>query len=111
MVAAIGELGDAMRAAFRSDEYRSKKIQLLRGFKERQESALEALQTLARQHHVAVVETDEGLTLTPIREGHALEPPKFRELPESEQDALRDELARIGKELDELFGKFVAWAH
>ena len=99
---AVAELRVAMRAAFESEEYRTRKKRMIDEFKERQQKALTEIQESARQRDVAVVETDSGMVLAPLGEGVPLDPEKFQALPAEQQDRLRAEMARVGAELQEL---------
>jgi len=103
---AVAELRVAMRAAFESEEYRTRKKRMIDEFKDRQQKALAEIQESARQRDVAVVETDSGMVLAPLGEGVPLDPEKFQALPAEQQDRLRAEMARVGAELQDLLRRF-----
>lgn len=109
MARAVTELRLAMRAAFESEEYRSRKGQLLSRFKERQEKALTEIEQRARAHDVAVLRSESGLALAPLHAGEPLTPEKFGELPQDQKERLGAELERVGGELQALLRQFREW--
>lgn len=110
MDGAVTDLFTAMRAVFESEEYRTRKKQLIDRFKERQQRSLAEVQERARQRDVAVVETESGIVLAPLRDGAPLDAEKFQTLPKEQQAKLHDDLEQVGGELHELLRKFHDWA-
>ncbi len=111
MARAVAELHVALRAAFDSDEYRTRKHQLVTRFKEQQEKALAEVQARAKLGQVAVVRTETGLVIAPLRDGEPLEPAEFQRLPPEEQGRMQAAMARVGGELQALFQQFHEWEH
>ena len=107
---AIAELGVALPAAFDSDEYRTRKAHLAQEFGQRHQAAFEDLQGRARARQVALVRTDSGMALTPLRGDEPIDGEAFARLPEAEQAERRANLEQIGGELAELFRHFHDWA-
>lgn len=105
----VAELRVAMRATFESEEYRTRKQQLIDRFKARQEEALAEVRERAKQRGVAVVQTDMGIAIAPVRDGVAIESAKFHALPKDERDRLQAEMERVGAELQELLRRFQDW--
>ena len=108
---AIAALRTAMPAAFDSDEYRSRKQQLVHDVKQREEAALAELQRRARDRRVAVARTDTGLVVAPLRGDDVLEAADFAQLPEPEQAERKAALELTGTELAALFRQFHDWGH
>lgn len=111
MERAVAELRVAMRAAFDSEEYRTRKQQLVSRFQEQQERAFVDLQERAKQRGVAVVRTEDGLVVAPLRDGAPLKAADFQRLPRPAQAELQAEMERVGGELQSLFQQFHDWAH
>lgn len=111
MERAIAELRVGMRAAFDSDEYRTRRQRVIDEYTERHREALSDVQARARQRDVAVMQTDTGIAIAPIRDGEALEPERFRELPEPERDRIHAEMERVSEELQRLMRTFHDWGH
>jgi lon-related putative ATP-dependent protease len=107
----VGQLRVALPAAFDSDEYRTRKQQLVRVLNERRELAFASVQRRAREHDVAVVQTDTGVLVAPAREGSVLEPDAFRKLPEEERRRLEGSLEKAREDLAELFRSVHEWEH
>ena len=108
---ALAELRLAMRSAFDSQEYRTRKKQLLDQGKERQQRSLAEVQERAKQRDVAVVETDSGIVVAPLRDGAPLDPDAFQALPKEQQERLQAEMARVGGDLQDLYRKLHDWGH
>jgi lon-related putative ATP-dependent protease len=111
MERAIGGLRAAMRAAFQSDEHRTRKRDVVNRLKERQQKALAEVQEKAAQSDVAVAQTEDGMILAPLRDGQVVPPDAFHRLPEAEQARLRAGLEKTGEQLNELLGRFQHWVH
>ncbi|MFZ5442809.1 MAG: Lon protease family protein [Myxococcota bacterium] len=109
MSQAVAELRTSMNAAFESEEYRTRKQRLHTRFKEQQEAALGEVQERARGRDIAVVQTESGLVLGPLRDGEPLDPEKFGELPKAQQLRLQEAMEAVGAELQELLKKFREW--
>ncbi len=101
----VAELAASMPATFDSEEYRTRKQQLVKKFNDRVEKAFVEAQQRARQRDVAVVRTDTGILLSPLRDGEALESDRFQELPPEEQDRFQAAMERTGEDLSTLFGE------
>lgn len=106
---AVAELRVAMRNAFDSEEYRTRKKQLVDEFKEKQQRLLSEVQQGAKKLDVAVVETDTGIVLAPVKDGAPLDAEKFQALPQAEQEKRQGDVNRVSGELRELFGRFHEW--
>ncbi len=106
---AVVELGVTMRTTFESEEYRTRRRQIVGRYKERQQRALSKVQEQAKQRDVAVLETDMGIVLAPIKDGSALDSDDIRALPEREQGALQVELTHVSGVLHELLRRFHGW--
>ena len=107
---AVVELRRSIPAVFESEEYRTRKQQLVRELQSRQELAFRVLQARARAIRVLVERTDTGVVIAPMREGGPLDADEFSRLPEPEQALLRAALEHAGAALSELFASFRDWS-
>lgn len=105
----VADLREAIPAAFQADGYRARREALEGQFKERHEAALNELQQRTREHNIAVVRTSAGLTLAPIRDGEALNPDQFHELPEAEQEQTRKDIAGFEQQLQDMIRQVPQW--
>lgn len=111
MARAVSELRAAMPAAFDSEEYRSRKRERIDRLKQRQEAAIEELQLRARGRQIAVLRTETGLAIAPLRGDEVLDPGEFAQLPEAEQAARKAAIEETGAELTTMFATFHQWGH
>lgn len=105
----VEDLRHALPTAFEADEYRNKRKAIDRAFKERQDEALEATQKKAEAQGIALVRTPVGLALAPIKEGEVLGPDEFKQLPEDEQDSLKELMSTLQKDLEETLRAVPGW--
>lgn len=105
----VEELRVALRAAFESEEYRTRNQQLATRFKERQEQAMEGIRQRAKQQNLAIIQTPTGMVLAPLRNGAPIPGDQFHALPKSEKEKYSAAMERIGAELQELLQQFHDW--
>jgi lon-related putative ATP-dependent protease len=108
---AVAELCVAMRAAFDSEAYRTHRHRLMAQGKEQQDRAFAEMQTRAKERHVAVLRTEGGIVLTPIRDEAPLDDEEFQRLPGDAQQTLRAALEAVSGELQAMFEQFHEWSH
>jgi len=108
---AVVELRRSMRAAFDSEEYRTRKQALVRLAKEREERAFGEVQERAAKNGVAVVRTDSGVVLAPIKDGSPLGPAEFEQLAEPEKNETKAAMEKVGTDLQAVFRQLHDWVH
>lgn len=107
----VAELRVAMRAAFESTEYRTRKQALQNHFKSRQERASEELQQRAKELQIGVVLGDNGAMIAPLRDGEPLEREVLEKLPSEERQKVSDALKQVSTEVEDLLRTFHTWMH
>lgn len=105
----VAELSVEMRAVFESDEYQTRKHQLADQLKKRQNAAMAEIQERAKEHHIAIVQTDSGCGVAPIHGNEVIDADRFRTLDAQEQKVLRANLDHFSSELQSLFRRFNEW--
>lgn len=105
----IEDLRAAIPAAFESPDYQERRDAIDEEFRERQEQASEALREKAEARGIAVIRTPTGFGMTPMRDGKLLGPEKFEKLPEKEQQRIREHIAELQGELEELIRQGPRW--
>jgi lon-related putative ATP-dependent protease len=109
MARAIADMHAGMRAAFESDEYRTRRRQLVERFDERQSHAFSSVQARAKEQRVALARTESGVELAPLRDGQPLGDGQFEELPEAESAELMKAMQRVGADVDAFFAQYREW--
>ncbi len=100
----VDELKAAIPAAFESEDYRTRRKRVETRFTDESERAFAALEQRARERGVAILRTQAGVGFAPLRDGKAMEPDAFQQLPADEQGRIQEEMTSIQKELQEVVG-------
>lgn len=103
------ELLVALPACFEAEEYRARRRELERAFKERQEEALTEAETAAHEREVTLLRTAVGIALTPTRDGEVLSPEDFQKLPEEEQAQRKADMEALQDVLEDTVMHFPRW--
>lgn len=97
----LRELARDLRAslpeALESEAHRKRRTEVDREFDQIQEQSLEALRKEAAKSELALVQTPDGVGLTPMQKGEVLEREAFDRLPADEQKRIRESLERVGE--------------
>jgi lon-related putative ATP-dependent protease len=104
----VDELRTALGSVFEGDEYRARRQAIEQEVQEEHEQTLEGVQKQAREQNFALIRTPAGLVLAPMREGEALSPEEFQNLPEEERKQVEAHLEALQKELQEAMQKVPA---
>ncbi|MGL6159631.1 Lon protease family protein [Microbulbifer sp.] len=94
---------------FRSDEYRARHDELKQQLEDREEKALGKLSDRAKDLGIGVVRTPSGYTIGPLIDGEFISPKKFSELPEEEQERLKENIEKVNSDLKETLGRALRW--
>lgn len=105
----IGELRSTIPAAFESEDYQARVQALQTQFSERHEAAFSELQERANERNVALIRTPAGLALAPMSKGEVVSPEAFRQWPDEMQDKVKEDIAALEKELQEILQKLPQW--
>jgi lon-related putative ATP-dependent protease len=105
----VEELRAAIPAAFESDAYRARRAVIDQRLKQRHEEAFGGLHEKAQSQGIALVRTQAGLVLAPVRDGEVLEPQEFEKLPKKEQEGRTRAIAELQKELEARLADIPKW--
>jgi len=105
----VGELGQALPAAFEAEEYRNRRQAIEDELKERQEQAFRAIAGEAGEKGVALVRTPVGLALAPMAEGEVLSPEQFKQLPEDTQSRFKADMEGLQEKLEATLKEVPKW--
>jgi lon-related putative ATP-dependent protease len=105
----IEELRTAIPAAFESENYRTRRLEIEEGFRERQEQALAALQRQAQERGLALIRTPMGLAFAPMRGSEVISPEDFQRLPPQEQERTQAEINALQEQLQQSLSQLPQW--
>jgi lon-related putative ATP-dependent protease len=105
----LEELGTAIPATFESEDYQTRRQESQEGFQEKQEQALNAIQTKAQERGIALIRTPVGLAFAPVEEGEVVGPEDFQKLPEEKQEQVKKDIAELQEELQETMRQARQW--
>jgi lon-related putative ATP-dependent protease len=98
----VDELRTALKAAFESEEYRTRRQVIEQEFQEKQEKSLDQLQHKARERGLTLLRTPGGLIFAPVRKGEAISSDEFQNLPEEERAEIEKGMEEFQGELQKL---------
>ena len=98
----LEELRPALRAAFESEEYQTRRQSVQDEAGEEQEEAFERLREKAREKDLALVRTPQGFVFAPIRDGEVVPPDARDQLSEEEREELQKNVEALEEELQEI---------
>ena len=109
MAQLVEDLGNAIPAAFRSDEYRTRVQEIDDEFTDQQEKAFDAVHEKAKAQGVAILRTPSGYTLAPMRDGKTLPTHEYDKLPKEQQETIEKAIEEIRNSLKETILLVPAW--
>ena len=98
----VGNLATEIPALFESDEYQVQRRALDERLSDRQESAMADFTDRAGAEDVALIRTPVGFMVAATRDGEVIKTDDYDKLPEAEQDAIDEKIARFQEELAEV---------
>ncbi len=105
----VGELAQAISAAFESDEYRSRIEAIQEEFKKREEDNLQALGQEAMTQGLALLRTPHGFVFAPVKGEETMSPAEFDQLAEEEKKRIGKLIETLGEKLEKLLHQFPRW--
>ena len=102
MAAAIDRLKGAIPALFESEDYRNRRRVIDESMEGSHKQALEALSEKAKSAGVALVQSQQGLGMAPMKDGEVMPPEAFNALPDDEKKRLQETISALQKDLAEI---------
>lgn len=109
MAQMVEDLENAIPAAFRSDEYRTRVQEIDDEFTNRQENAFESVHEEAKQRGIAILRTPSGYTLAPMRDGETIPPKEYDKLPKEQQQQIEKAIEEVRSRLKETIRLVPVW--
>lgn len=98
----VEDLRNALSSAFENEEYQTRRRTLEMELQEQQQTQLNALQEQSRERGLTLLRTPAGLVFAPFKDGNALGPEEFNQLPQEEQDRLKAEVDVLQEQLQKV---------
>ena len=105
----VDDLRDALRAAFESDEHRTRRQVIEEEFKSRQEKALEEVEKEAAEQNIALLRTPVGFAFAPVSEGKVVSPEIFQHFPKAERERIEKQIAELQAHLQKVLQQAPVW--
>ena len=105
----VEDLREALRAAFESDEHRTRRQVIEDELKERQEQALSVVEKKAQERGITLLRTPVGFAFAPVSDGQVVAPEAFQQFPKAEQERIGQEIEALQKELQKVLQQTPLW--
>lgn len=106
---AIGRLYTSLTEALAADDYQQAIRDIKKRYQAKEEEVTGELDEQAQSLDIALMRTNSGFNLAPIKDGKAISPEEFDLLPEDEQAAISQRLESLKTELKESLSQFPHW--
>ena len=105
----VDDLRPALRAAFESDEHRTRRQIIEQELKERQEQALEEVEKDATEHSIALMRTPMGFAFAPVSDGKVIAPEVFQHFPQAERERIEQQIGALQERLQKALEQAPVW--
>jgi len=105
----LGDLLAALRNAFESEEFRTRRQMIEQELEERQKRAVEEVEQEARRQGIALLRTPMGFVFAPTVEGRVMPPEQFQQLPEPVRRRIEQRIEQLQQRLQQAFTQMPAW--
>ncbi len=109
MAAVVEDLLVTLPAAFQSDEYGTRVQELAEEFQSQEQDAFQALADEATANNVAMIQTPNGYTLAPLKDGDVMKPDEFEALPEETREKTTAVIEELKDKLKALVRQVPGW--
>jgi lon-related putative ATP-dependent protease len=105
----VEELHSVIPAAFEGEDYQALEQAIVEEFQQRQEKLFETLQEKGKEQGLALLRSQAGWGFAPMKDGQVISTEDFRNLPEEDQERLREAGAALEKELQATLKQIQQW--
>jgi len=106
---AVEELLAALPSTFQSDEYQARVQELGEKYQDREKESFQALGEKAAAAGIAMIQTPNGYTLAPMKDGEIITPQAFEAQPEEEKKRVMDVIEELKQELKVIVRQLPGW--
>ena len=106
----IDELRSAIPAAFESEDYQSRIAEVEEELKEKQGSAIGALQERAKEQGIKLFHTPSGFAMAPVKDDdEVVSPQEYEKLPDEEKERVQKVVADLQEDLQSALRQLPGW--
>ncbi|MCH8809505.1 MAG: AAA family ATPase [Proteobacteria bacterium] len=105
----VEDVRHALRSAFESEEYRTRRQVLEEEIKERQEHALEEIEEDAKARGIALMRTPVGFAFAPVAGGKVISPEVFQRLAKKDRERIETDIEALQKRLHQVLREAPRW--
>jgi predicted ATP-dependent protease len=105
----IDDLKVALPAAFRSEEYQTRRGAVDTGFQKKQGEAFAQLQAEASAREITILRTPMGFALAPTKDGQIVRPEEFAAWPEEKRRNVQATIEGLEKQLERVVHQIPQW--
>jgi lon-related putative ATP-dependent protease len=102
-------LRSALRGAFESEEYQTRRQVIEDEFKERPRQELQEVETRAKEQGLVLLRSPSGIAFAPTRDGEVMSGEDFQQLPPEEQQAIQDTVEKFQTEVQLALREMPSW--
>ena len=92
---AIQDAQTAIPAAFESEDFQLQREAIAEEFKERQENAFKAIEQVAGERGISVIQTPTGVAFIPVHDDEVIKSEEFEKLPEEQQKKIHEDINEL----------------
>jgi lon-related putative ATP-dependent protease len=96
---AIEDAQTAIPAAFESEDFQLQNEAITDDFKEQQEQAFMAIEKVAKERGINLIQTPNGIAFIPMKGKEVIKPEEFEKLPKKEQDKIHKDIEELTEQL------------
>jgi len=102
-------LRSALRGAFESEEYQTRRQVIEDEFKERPRQELQEVEARAKEEGLVLMRSPSGIAFAPTRDGEVMSGEDFQQLPPEEQQAIQDTVEKFQTEVQLALREMPSW--
>jgi len=96
---AIEDAQTAIPAAFESEDFQLQNEAITDEFKEQQEQAFMAIEKMAKERDINLIQTPNGIAFIPMQGKEVIKPDEFEKLPQEKQDKIHKDIEELTAQL------------
>ena len=96
---AIEDAQTAIPAAFESEDFQLQNEAITDEFKEQQEQAFMAIEKMAKERDISLIQTPNGIAFIPMQGKEVIKPEEFEKLPQKKQDKIHKDIEELTEQL------------